>query len=293
MSAVENDTDSFDLASRLARFADIAEDTEAFQDVQDPANRRIIKYLVARHSNYAPVQEREDLTVAILESMPGKGPKLHAHDYPEIFFCQEGQYGIVWGDHGEHCVTLNPLDTFATPPGINRLVMNTGDVPGTMMVLFDTTRRDPNEGITMPAHVIAEERASGKDYTRRALDGIPMSPEQVDEYVGLYEDLKPSDTDGGHTIKRVIHTGDSHAAISHPHELTMTLLESEAGAETSERITEDEELLICLRGNIEVRSNDQAVTMTRYDTLPLPAGVTRQLVNSSTGAATVLVVGKP
>lgn len=293
MSAVENDAASFDLAGRLARFADIAEDTEAFQDVQDPANRRIIKYLVARHSDYAAIQDRNDLTVAILESMPGKGPKLHAHDYPEIFFCQEGQYGIVWGDHGEHCVTLNPLDTFATPAGINRLVMNTGDTPGTMMVLFDTTRRDPNDGITMPAHVIAEERASGKDYTRRALDGIPMTPEEVSEYVGLYEDLNASETDGSHTIKRVIHTGDPSAAISHPHELTMTLLESEPGAETTERETRNEELLICLKGEVEVQSQGQAVRMERYDTLPLPPGVVRRLVNSGEAAATVLVVGKP
>lgn len=293
MSLAQNDTDSFDLAHRLARFADIAEDTEAFQDVQDPANRRIIKYLVARHSDCAPVRDRKDLTVAILESMPGKGPKLHAHDYPEIFFCQEGQYGIVWGDHGEHCVTLNPLDTFATPPGINRLVMNTGDTPGTMMVLFDTTRRDPNEGITMPAHVIAEEHASGKVYKRRALDGVPMTPHQVEEYVGLYENLEPSDSDGDHSVKRVINTGDPNAAISHHHDLTMTLLESAPGGESREQTTSGEELLICLKGQIEVRSGDQAVTMVRFDTLPLPTGVPRKLINTGSDAATVLVVGKP
>ncbi len=101
-----------------------------------------------------------------------------------------------------------PSILLATPPGINRLVINTGDVPGTMMVLFDTTRRDPNEGITMPAHVIAEERASGKDYTRRALDGVLMTPGQVNEYVSLYENLKSSETDGDHIIKRVIRTSD-------------------------------------------------------------------------------------
>jgi quercetin dioxygenase-like cupin family protein len=293
MANVQHDSESFSLADRLARFTDIPEDTEAFQDVQDPANRRIVKYLVARHSDYAAIQDRTDLTVAILESMPGKGPKLHAHDYPEIFFCQEGQYGIVWGDHGEHCVTLNTLDTFATPPGINRLVINTGDVPGTMMVLFDTTRRDPNEGITMPAHVIAEERASGKDYTRRALDGVLMTPEQVNEYVSLYENLKSSETDGDHIIKRVIRTSDPAAAIAHPHDLTMTLLESQPGAETSARETPDEELLICLKGEIEVRGHDQAVRMARFDTLALPAGIVRTLVNRGNNEATVLVVGKP
>lgn len=106
--------------------------------------------------------ERTDLTVVILESILGKGPKLHAHDYPEIFFCQEGEYGIIWGNHGEYCVTLNSLDTFVVPPGINRLVLNTGTTTGIMMVLFDTTRRDPNQGITMPAHLIAEDRAKEK-----------------------------------------------------------------------------------------------------------------------------------
>ncbi|MBO6781730.1 MAG: cupin domain-containing protein [Alphaproteobacteria bacterium] len=281
------------LSDNLARFADIAEDTEAFQDVQDPANRRVIKYPVARHSAYSPIRNREDLTVAILESMPGKGPKLHAHDYPEIFFCQEGRYGIVWGDHGEHCVTLNPLDTFAVPPGINRLVMNTGDSPGTMMVLFDTTRRDPNEGITMPEHVIAEERASGKDYTRRAAAGVPMTEDEVAEYVGLFADLPVAGTDGDMRVKRVIRTGDGDAAIAHPHNLTMTLLESDPGEASDESAPAADELLICLNGAVTVESHGEAVSMARFDTLPVPAGTPRRLVNGSGEPATVLVVGKP
>jgi mannose-6-phosphate isomerase-like protein (cupin superfamily) len=292
MSLAETNTDKLSLADRLARYADTAEDTEAFQDVQDPANRRIIKYLVARHSDYAAVSTRNDLTVAILESMPGKGPKLHAHDYPEIFFCQEGEYGIVWGDHGEHCVTLNPFDTFAVPPGINRLVLNTGTTPGTMMVLFDTTRRDPNEGITMPAHVIAEERALGKDYVRRALDGVPMTPEQVSEYVALYADLAATGQDGAHLVRKIIVPGATDAGISHPHDLVTTLRESQPGQASDPATTEAEELLICLKGQLDMISGEERVTMLRFDTLPLPEGVSRHFVNSGTGPAIMLVVGK-
>ncbi len=293
MSLAENKTGSGPLSDRLARFADIAEDTEAFQDVQDPANRRVVKYPVARHSAYSPIRDREDLTVAILESMPGKGPKLHAHDYPEIFFCQEGQYGIVWGDHGEHCVTLNPLDTFSVPPGINRLVLNTGDTPGIMMVLFDTTRRDPNEGITMPEHVIEEERTSGKDYVRRAAAGVPMTEAEVAEFVGLYNDLGIAGTDGAMRAKRIIAPGDGNAAISHPHDLTMTLLESDPRDASAERSPDGEEMLICLNGEVNVESGGESISMARFDTLPLPAGTARKLVNNSDGPATVLVVGKP
>lgn len=292
MSHTEQNAPNARLADRLARYRDIDEDTKAFQDVQDPANRRIIKYLVARHSDYAPVTDRNDLTVAILESMPGKGPKLHAHDYPEIFFCQEGEYGIVWGDHGEHCVTLNPLDTFAVPPGINRLVVNTGTTPGTMMVLFDTTRRDPNEGITMPAHVIAEERAEGKDYVRRALDGVPMTPEQVSEYVALYQALAETGKDGAHVVRKIIAPDAADAGISHPHELTTTLRESRPGEASASAITTAEELLICLKGKLEVVSGAETITMERFDTLPLPAGITRHMVNTGDGPATMLVVGK-
>lgn len=292
MSHAEQNAGNIPLANRLARYRDIDEDTEAFQDVQDPANRRIIKYLVARHSDYAPVTERTDLTVAILESMPGKGPKLHAHDYPEIFFCQEGEYGIVWGDHGEHCVTLNPLDTFAVPPGINRLVLNAGTTPGIMMVLFDTTRRDPNEGITMPAHVIAEERAEGKDYVRRALDGVPMTPEEVSEYVALYRDLAETGRDGAHLVRKIIVPGAADAGISHPHELTATLRESQPGEVSGDETTAAEELLICLNGTLDVVSGGETVTMERFDTLPLPAGVTRHMANAGDGPATMLVVGK-
>lgn len=292
MALAETNADNLSLADRLARYAGIAEDTEAFQDVQDPANRRIIKYLVARHSDYAPVSTRNDLTVAILESMPGKGPKLHAHDYPEIFFCQEGQYGIVWGDHGEHCVTLNPLDTFAVPPGINRLVLNTGTTPGTMMVLFDTTRRDPNEGITMPAHVIAEERAAGKDYVRRVQAGVPMTPEQVSEYVALYRDLAETGHDGAHVVRKIIVPDAPDAGISKPHELTTTLRESRPGEASEPATTPAEELLICLQGQLNVVSGSETVTMSRFDTLPLPAGVTRHFVNNGDGPATMLVVGK-
>lgn len=292
MTRAEQNAENIRLTDRLARYRDIDEDVKAFQDVQDPANRRIIKYLVARHSEYAPVTDRNDLTVAILESMPGKGPKLHAHDYPEIFFCQEGEYGIVWGDHGEHCVTLNPLDTFAVPPGINRLVVNTGTTPGTMMVLFDTTRRDPNEGITMPAHVIAEERAEGKDYVRRALDGVPMTPEQVSEYVALYRELAETGKDGAHVMRKIIVPDAADAGISHPHELTTTLRESGPGEASASVTTNAEELLICLKGRLEVVSGAETVTMERFDTLPLPAGITRHMVNAGDGPATMLVVGK-
>jgi mannose-6-phosphate isomerase-like protein (cupin superfamily) len=281
------------LEGRIARFADIAEDTEAFKDVQDPENRRVVKYLVARHSSYAPIQTRNDLTVAILESMPGKGPKLHAHDYPEIFFCQEGQFGIVWGDHGEHCVTLNPLDTFAVPPGINRQVMNTGDVPGKCMVLFDTTRTDPNEGITLPEHEIVAELASGKSYERRALAGVPMTPEEVAAFVALYDEVDLAGQDGAHAEKRIIAPGDPDAAISAPHDLTMRVLESMPGDASADTVTASDELLIALSDDLSLVSGDEDVVLSRYDTATLPAGVMRRIVNTGSEPARILVVGKP
>ncbi|MGE0253272.1 MAG: cupin domain-containing protein [Alphaproteobacteria bacterium] len=282
-----------DLAGLVARFAAIGEDTEAFQDVQDPSNRRVVKYLVARHSRFAAIRDRDNLTVAMLESMPGKGPKLHAHDYPEIFFCQEGTYGIIWGDHGEHCVTLGPLDTFAVPPGINRQVVNTGSGPGRCLVLFDTTRVDPNEGITMPAHVIAAEQASGKAYRRRALDGIPMTPQQVASYVGLHADLPDDERDGEHVLRRVIDSSGPHAAITAPHNLTMALAESRPGAVSATATTRGRELLTCLAGRIEVESGSSRIVLDRYDSLPLAAGVVRTYRNIGAGDGVLLIVGTP
>jgi hypothetical protein len=39
-------------------------------------------------------------------------------------------------------------------------------------------------------------------------------------------------------------------------------------------------------------SGEERVTMLRFDTLPLPEGVSRHFVNSGTGPAIMLVVGK-
>ena len=105
--------------------------------------------------------------------------------------------------------------------------------------------------------------------------------------------LEPdSERDGGHTLRRVIDPGSDKAAIQTPHDLTMAIAESEPGAVSAEQTTGGNELLIGLSGQISVTSGDQTTTLEAYDTLPLPAGVTRQYRNSGDGPAALLIVGE-
>jgi uncharacterized RmlC-like cupin family protein len=154
------------MAPRIAHYANTGADPKAFADVQDPATRRDVRYVVGRHTAYAGIKVPHKLSVATVESNPGRGPKLHWHDYPEIFMTVRGRYGIVWGNQGEHCVTLDRLDVFATPEGVMRSVMNHGEGAGINLVVFDSTRNDPNEGIRIHPEEHARELAAGRDYRK-------------------------------------------------------------------------------------------------------------------------------
>ena len=149
-----------EVEKRVVRYHDLQEDTNAFPDVQDPRFRRKIMWAISPDNlgGPAPINTDHNLHLAILESTPSKGPVLHAHPYNEIFLCLEGKYGIYWGDQGEHCVELNPLDLFSVPPGVMRQVVNIGDGPGKIMALYDFPG-DPNADLVVPQSVLDRDQA--------------------------------------------------------------------------------------------------------------------------------------
>jgi mannose-6-phosphate isomerase-like protein (cupin superfamily) len=91
------------------------------------------------------------LEVVIAQCPPGQGPSLHAHgETHEIFICMSGRYEIIWGDHGEHSVTLEPCDMCACPPG----VFNVSDVEDAKLLVlvqgektFADVKFDPSVGV--------------------------------------------------------------------------------------------------------------------------------------------------
>src|SRR3954465_13606921 len=66
-----------------------------------------------------------DLTIIFVDLDPGRGPRLHRHDYPEVFVIQEGRAGQEAGDERPDA---GPGDVIAVPAGVPHRIESTGDV---------------------------------------------------------------------------------------------------------------------------------------------------------------------
>lgn len=47
------------------------------------------------------------------------------------------KFAILYGDHGEHSIELDPLDTISVPVGLMRTFKNIGNTSGILMVIYD------------------------------------------------------------------------------------------------------------------------------------------------------------
>ncbi len=66
------------------------------------------------------------LSIILVEAEPGNGPRLHRHDYEEVFVVHEGEVTFTVG---EAQVDAGPGDVAVVPPGTPHGFVNSGRAP--------------------------------------------------------------------------------------------------------------------------------------------------------------------
>ena len=118
----------------------------------------------------APVKGPRGLIVSIAECEPGNGPGLHRHlNTVENFMCLSGRFEIVWGDHGEHTLVLEPLDMISVPRGENRSFRNVSGETGRLLVMIVPETDQQSDPISY-APSLAKEIEN--EYGKSALEGL-------------------------------------------------------------------------------------------------------------------------
>lgn len=79
--------------------------------------------VVARFMN-ADEHGLETISLMLGEVQPGDGPRLHRHDYEEVFVVAEGHGSFVIGDQ---TVEAGPGDIVLVPAGVPHRFSNAGD----------------------------------------------------------------------------------------------------------------------------------------------------------------------
>ena len=110
-------------SQRIARFADLRANTQAFVDIRMPGNAREIYSVigpgVSENAEAASPIDGRGFNLAFVRAPNNNGASLHFHDTIEVFMAIEGQWEIFWknleGD--EHKTVLNPYDTISVPEG--------------------------------------------------------------------------------------------------------------------------------------------------------------------------------
>ena len=67
-----------------------------------------------------------DLSIIFVDLDPGRGPRLHRHEYPEVFVIQEGRARYTAGSEERD---VGPGDVVVVPAGVPHRFESTGEVP--------------------------------------------------------------------------------------------------------------------------------------------------------------------
>lgn len=149
-----------EMAQRTAHFSDL----KPYSDQHDESSgipRAAMERLTAHRvypimvpdaytgrSAMAPVKTGERVVLAIAECPPGNGPGLHNHEITiENFMCLQGRFEVCWGDDGENCLELGPLDFVSVPPGVSRSFRNISDETGRLLAIIELADSTSNDRV--------------------------------------------------------------------------------------------------------------------------------------------------
>lgn len=127
-------------------------------------------YSVMAPANYtgrsamAPIKSVPGAVISIAECPPGNGPGLHCHETTiENFFCLSGRFEVHWGDEGENCLVLEPLDFVSVPPGVSRNFINVSDELGRLFVVIQPSGEQTDRVAYAPIVGTEIEQTYGAD----------------------------------------------------------------------------------------------------------------------------------
>lgn len=129
--------------------------------------------LVGRNA-LAPLRGWPGLCISIAQCTPRQGPVAHNHTGTlETFFCLDGRFDVLWGNHLEHKVTLEPGDLCSVPPGVYRSFRNLVDDEARLLVLIQGDEK-MSDKIEMPRAIGEEVLEKHGDRVMELLAGINM-----------------------------------------------------------------------------------------------------------------------
>jgi mannose-6-phosphate isomerase-like protein (cupin superfamily) len=77
------------------------------------------------------------VSIILVDTRPGRGPKLHRHEYEEVFVLREGEVTFTIGD-AERVARAG--DTVFVPPDTPHAFFHTGDSPLGMVAIHASPR---------------------------------------------------------------------------------------------------------------------------------------------------------
>ena len=212
-------------AGSFARYAEW--DRSAYNDVNEEGRRRKIIRTINR-TDKSPISILHNFQIGTINSSSGNGPTLHAHDYPEIFIPVQSGYRVDYGPKGQHSAELGVYDTYSIPLNVMRQVEALESFPNEsqMISIFDTSRQDAREGITITSEIAALDKEQGHDQGYLINDeSDDVSPEVVQaRHIARFRDLQILDKQGM-KIRHVISSLNSSAALREKHSIEVDFLE--------------------------------------------------------------------
>jgi mannose-6-phosphate isomerase-like protein (cupin superfamily) len=266
-------------AGSFARYAELDWDRSAYNDVNEEGRRRKIIRTISR-TDKSPISILHNFQIGTINSSSGNGPTLHAHDYPEIFIPVQSGYRIDYGPRGQHSAELGLYDTYSIPLNVMRQFEALESFPNEsqMVSIFDTSRQDAREGITITSEIAALDKEHGHDQGYLINDASDdVSPEVVQErHIARFKDLQVLDKQGM-KIRHVISSLNFYAALREKHSIEVDFLELAAGTSSQTYESNCREVFVALEGEPVMKWNGKSLCLNRLDMMSVAANDLRQV----------------
>ena len=109
-----------EMAARVARFASLEADPNAFPDLAGQAGQRAVNYVVSPDGlgGPAPITAPHNFHISISAVAKGIRPTVHSHPYNEVFMPLDARFLVLWGETLEESAELDPFDVISIPAGV-------------------------------------------------------------------------------------------------------------------------------------------------------------------------------
>ena len=316
-----------EMERRLVRYRDLRPCTTAFIDTRTPGSDRkenftIIGPGVAENPDqFVHIDIPHGFNIGGARQPPRCVNSQHSHDTAEVFVVHSGRWRFISGVDGtDGSVDLGPGDTISIPTRVFRGFENIGDEIG---FLFAVLGGDDPGRVTWAPYVFSQAEKHGMvlldngrvvDTTRESVPaGAQRMPPTTDEQVRGYvrhdsaslakivvraSELSPA---GGLSVLpgfeecpivgvANVPEGAPAGRLGWSHNFQVRALRVAPGAVSPEHVRDEEEVLLMHAGSLLVGWHGQSLELGPGDTLTLPRGLARRLINAGSERAVAYVV---